>query len=461
MRAHRLSSSRAWVLAAMAAGALVLAGTWYFRAAPAPTRARAPFLTGTPIATGPAGLGPARARLEAWLTAHPDDASAAVRLAELSLREARVTGNAGLVVEASAKLRTLLAGATHTYEIERMLAALLLSEHRFVEARQIATRLLAQEPNDTWLHGVLGDAALEQGDYDVAFAAFDTMTTLRPDAAAYGRVAYARELTGDVDGALRVMEMALTATSPHDVEAQAWHLTQVSTLQLQLGRLPDARQSAERALYTFANYAPALAARAEVLAASADLDGAVASMTAAVAQAPAPGWLARLGDFQAARGDAAAAERAFARADAGWRTDAPEPREHALFLAMHGRDLPRALALAQRATASSSDIVSLEALAWSAYRSGEIDTARRAIEQALRTGARSRRLRMHAAAILEAAGASDRARSVASSALAQPSVGLETISTLPLPRPTAALKTTTDRRQFVAVATPVGALREN
>jgi tetratricopeptide (TPR) repeat protein len=427
MRRHRLPSSRARVLAAMAAGAVTaaVAGAWFLRAAPPPAQVRPPFVAGSPIATGRADLASARAGLQVWLTTHPDDAAAAVRLAELSLREARVTGNAGLVVEASARLRELVARGTRTYEIERMLAALLLSEHRFVEARQMATRLLAHEPNDTWLHGVLGDAALEEGDYEAAFAAFDRMAALRPDAAAYARVAYARELGGDVEGALRVMEMALTASSPHDIEAHAWHLTQLSALQLQLGRLAEARQSAERALYSFANYAPALAARAEVLAAGADLDGAVASMTAAVDQAPAPGWLARLGDFLAARGEGEEAERAYARADAGWRNEAPEPGAHALFLAMRGRDVPRALALAQRATASSNDIVSQEALAWSAFKSGEIQAARVAIERALRTGARSRRLRVHAAAIVAATGDAERARALVASALSQPAVGLE------------------------------------
>ena len=177
MRRHRLPSSRARVLAAMAAGAVTaaVAGAWFLWAAPPPAQVRPPFVAGSPIATGRADLASARAGLQVWLTTHPEDAAAAVRLAELSLREARVTGNAGLVVEASARLRELVDRGTRTYEVERMLAALLLSEHRFVEARQMATRLLAHEPNDTWLHGVLGDAALEEGDYEAAFAAFDRM----------------------------------------------------------------------------------------------------------------------------------------------------------------------------------------------------------------------------------------------------------------------------------------------
>ena len=46
-------------------------------------------------------------------------------------------------------------------------------------------------------YGVIGDAHLELGEYDEAFDAFDRMMELRPSAAAYARVAYARELQGN------------------------------------------------------------------------------------------------------------------------------------------------------------------------------------------------------------------------------------------------------------------------
>lgn len=423
MSTHRWTSSRTWILAAVAAGALGLAGMWWTR--PQPPAARAPFITGGPLSTARADLGLERKRLLSWLETHPGDASATVRLAQLSLREARVTGNDGLVVDATARLRAVARSTTQSYEVERMLATVLLSEHRFVEAGQIATRLVAQEPGDTWLHGVLGDAALERGNYDVAFAAFDRMAAARPDAAAYARVAYARELSGDVEGALRVMEMALSASSPHDVEAHAWHLVQQASLQLQLGRLGDARLSVERALFTFPGYAPALATRAEVHAAGGELRAALASMQEALAQAPSAGWLARAGDFHQALGDRDEAERVYLRADAAWESGTPEPREHALFLAMHGRDLPRALRLARKATSGSEDIVSLEALAWSAYRNGDLETARHAIERALRTGSRHRRLRVHAAAILQSAGEGHRARDLMAGALPQPALEID------------------------------------
>jgi hypothetical protein len=48
---------------------------------------------------------------------------------------------------------------------------------------------------------------------------FDTMMSIRPTASAYARVAYARELQGNVHGALQAMQMAAEATTAHDPNA--------------------------------------------------------------------------------------------------------------------------------------------------------------------------------------------------------------------------------------------------
>ena len=66
------------------------------------------------------------------------------------------------------------------------------------------------------------------------------MMRIAPSAAAYARVSYAREISGDLDGALRLMQMALDATSAHDPESQAWHHAQVGDLHLfEQARLAD------------------------------------------------------------------------------------------------------------------------------------------------------------------------------------------------------------------------------
>ena len=83
-------------------------------------------------------------------------------------------------------------------------------------------------------YGVLGDAHLELGDYDEAFDAFDRMMQLRPGAASYARVAYARELQGNLNGALESMRLAAEASEGGDVEAIAWYHAQVGELYLKL-----------------------------------------------------------------------------------------------------------------------------------------------------------------------------------------------------------------------------------
>jgi tetratricopeptide (TPR) repeat protein len=390
------------------AGALLGSAVWYGGGG-ASAAARRPRQLGMPLDTAPRALAQARRELQAFLDGSPTDARAAARLAEIALRDARVTGNPGPVLEAEATLRRAMASRP-SYEGERALAAILLSQHRFTEAAHIATRLAALEPTDTWLQGVIGDAALERGDYDRAFDAFDAMARLRPDAPAYARVAYGRELQGDLSGALQAMTMAFEATSPHDLEAQAWHATQLADLCRQLGRPSQARAWVERALHTFPGYGPALVRKAEVLVAAGDLAGAADVLERAVVAVPTAGALALLGDVQHVRGRTLDAERAYARADGAWRASTPEPREHALFLAMRRRDLPQALALAAQATRGGRDIVSAEAHAWAAFQSGDLTTAKRQIDDAVRTGSRLRRLRHHAAAIDAALGDEEAAR---------------------------------------------------
>jgi tetratricopeptide (TPR) repeat protein len=85
------------------------------------------------------------------------------------------------------------------------------------------------------------------------------MLDLRPgNSAGVTRAAYLRELFGDVDGALELMDMALYSTSPSEVEDAAWILTQMAHLQLSVGKLADAEKSLQQALTLFPGYHYAL-----------------------------------------------------------------------------------------------------------------------------------------------------------------------------------------------------------
>src|SRR6185503_14927351 len=133
------------------------------------------------------------------------------------------------------------------YDVLRLLATVYLSEHRFRDALETGQRARNMRPEDAWNYGVIGDASIELGDYDSAFAAFDTMMKLRPNAGAYARVAYAREPKGHLSGALEAMQMAAQATTSHDPEAHAWYASHAGELYLRMGKPDEADREFRRA----------------------------------------------------------------------------------------------------------------------------------------------------------------------------------------------------------------------
>src|SRR5712691_6444908 len=62
--------------------------------------------------------------MEGRLAARPDDAGAAVALADALFRQTRVSGNAGLAVRAEQVLKTALGNSPADYEANRLLGAL-------------------------------------------------------------------------------------------------------------------------------------------------------------------------------------------------------------------------------------------------------------------------------------------------------------------------------------------------
>jgi tetratricopeptide (TPR) repeat protein len=341
-------------------------------------------------------------RAQRRLRQQPTDVSTAVRLADALLRQARVSGNAGLALSAEQALTPVLRNEPLAYEARRMLGTVYLSQHRFREAIREAERARDQQPRDDWNYGVMGDGHLELGEYEEAFAAFQRMMDLRPTAGAYARAAYALELRGRLDAALEAMKLSLDATAPNDSESIAWHHTQIGDLYRQMGRLDDAAVEYGWADHSFPGHPMAQIGLARVKEAAGDLHGAVTLYEALASRAPTPDVAERLGDLYAATGRPADASRQYALAEAGWRVDTPQPALLARFLADHDRDLDEAVRLAESAARDRQDIFTEDALAWACFKAGRVSEARQAITQALRTGTRDVRIRAHASAIVNA-----------------------------------------------------------
>ena len=271
--------------------------------------------------------------------------------------------------------------------------------------QDVGRRARDLRPGDAWNYGVIGDASIELGEYEAAFAAFDHMVSIRPGAAAYARVAYARELQGNLTGALHAMQMAGEATSAHDPEAQAWYGAQVAELHLRMGQLADAEREYRRAEFLFPNYPFATIGQGKVQVLRGNREGALTIFLEQFRRTPTLDLAARIGDLYAQAGNSAEAERYYqlgeelagpgiAQTEAGL----------ALFLAERDRKLPEAVKVAESVAAMRHDIFTQDALAWAYYKTGQLDKALSASQRALRTGTRDERILTHAAAIRTALG---------------------------------------------------------
>jgi tetratricopeptide (TPR) repeat protein len=358
--------------------------------------------------------------MEHRVAANAGDEHAAVALADALMRQARVTGDTSLPKRAEA---VLLASIRQTdgYDARRMLGVVYLSQHRFVEARTAGTAAIARNPRDAWNYGVVGDASIELGDYEQAFAAFDQMARLKPNAGCYARVAYARELQGDLGGALTAMQMATGGTSAHDLEGQAWFHAQLGSLYFQKGALAEARREYEHALYIFPGHPYALNGLARVAGAEGNVEGALEQYRALYQKTPTPEIAAQIGDLLQRSGKPEEARAMWAEAERverqGWANESPQPAALARLLAERGLKTDEAVALASQAAAERHDIFTEDALAWSLYRAGRLDESWRASQAARRTGTRDRRILYHAAAIAAARGDASEARQLAERAL--------------------------------------------
>jgi len=282
----------------------------------------------------------------------------------------------------------------------------LVSLHRFAEAEALARELVAERgaPFD---HGLLGDAQLEQGRIAEAARSYQAMMDLRPDANAYSRAAYLRWLTGDLEGALEAMRVAAGAVSPRNRDVFAWTLAQLALYQLRAGRLGEAERSCADALAVQPDSAAALVAQGRLrLAQDRNLDAARV-LARAAERSPLPEHLWAYADALRETGreaEASSVEQLLLATGEG-----SDPRGLALWLASHGRDPARALALARRELEARQDVFTLAVSSLAHARSGEVDEAWSLMQRALAPGTPDARLALHAGLVAQAAGRRDEA----------------------------------------------------
>jgi tetratricopeptide (TPR) repeat protein len=340
--------------------------------------------------------------LQAHLRVVPTDGQAYGQLGLAHLQRVRETGDPDHYQKAEGVLKKALALQPDDYAATSALGALALARHQFTAALEWGERARRINPSRTYAYGVIADAQIELGKYDEAAATLQTMVDLRPDLSAYARISYLRELYGDTEGALDMMQRAVNSGSPN-AENTAWLRTQLGNLYFNSGDLSQAASEYQRALEGLPGYVYALAGLGRVCFAQGRTEEAIKLLAQAAQAIPLPEFVITLGDLYQVTGNLEAARQQYDLVHVIQRlyesNGVDLDLEMALFAADHDRDLQTTVQQARAAYARRPSISAADVLAWALYKTGHYHEAQSYAEQALRLGTRDALKFFHAGMI--------------------------------------------------------------
>jgi tetratricopeptide (TPR) repeat protein len=350
----------------------------------------------------PAERGIAQARK--LIDKNPKDFEAYNALALALSRRARETSDVKFYTQAEEALQKSLEVSPDNFDGERIHVWLLLGKHEFAAALEAAKKLNLKMPDDVMLYGFLTDANVELGNYKDAETAAQWMLDLKPgNIPGLTRAAYLRELFGDIEGSLDLMNMAYQSTPPGEVEDGAWIVTQMAHLDLAIGKIDESEKLSQQALLMFPGYHYALGNLAKVRIQQKRYDEAVELLKQRYQAAPHAENLYDLAQALQLAGKTDDANKAFAEFEQKslLETNRGDNSNHELifYYADYARQPAKALEVAQREIARRHDVFTLDSYAWALYQNGQYAEARKQIDAALAVGVRDAKLFRHAGEI--------------------------------------------------------------
>jgi tetratricopeptide (TPR) repeat protein len=349
------------------------------------------------------------AQAQAQIDKDPKRYQAYNQLAMALARRARETSDVSFYAKADAALARSFEISPGNIEGQKVQAWILLGKHEFAKAAELAKRLNEKWPDDVLIYGYLVDANVEMGNYPAAEAAAQWMLDIRPgNVPGLTRAAYLRELFGDVDGAIELMEMAYRQTPPNETEDRAWILTQIAHLQFSIGDFKTADQVLRQALALFPDYHYALASLAKVRAAEGNFAEAAGLLQQRYRNAAHAENAYDLAVALERAGRRDEGQALFAEFEAKARKEIESPdnanRELIFYYADHANRPEEALRIAAREFGLRKDVYTLDAYGWALSANGRNDAAREQLQAALAVGVRDAQLFYHAGIIAERAG---------------------------------------------------------
>jgi tetratricopeptide (TPR) repeat protein len=335
---------------------------------------------------------------------NPKDFEAYNALALALSRRARETSDVKFYGQAEETLQKSFEVSPDNFDGQRIHVWLLLGKHEFAAALEAAKKLNQKMPDDVMLYGFLTDANVELGNYKDAEAAAQWMLDLKPgNTPGLTRAAYLRELYGDIEGSLELMNMAYQSTPPNEVEDRAWIVTQMAHLNLAIGKIDEAEKLSQQALVMFPGYHYALANLAKVRIQQKRYGEAAELLKQRFDGIPHAENLFDLAQALQLVGKTDEANRAFAEFEQKslLETNRGDNSNHELifYYADYANQPERALEVAKREIARRHDVFTLDSYAWALYANGQYAEARKQVETALAVGVRDVKMFRHAGEI--------------------------------------------------------------
>ncbi len=340
--------------------------------------------------------------LQSTVTKEPKKLDAWILLGRAWVQKARQATDPGFYTNANACADVALDLKPENALALDLKGMVLMNDHRFAEARDLARRILANDPDDVMALGTLADALLELGDFNASADATQHMIDLKPNLPSYARASYLRWLQGDTKTAIAVIRHAIDAGGDQrDHEPLAWVLVEAAKIFHHQGDYAGAIAGYDQALAALPDYAPALVWKARALLAIGRPEEARALASRSYEEYALGETAWTWGDAAMAAGKPEEAALAYSKVVKLGRT---ERRTLALFYATRNEETERALALAKQELTGRGDIYTYDAYAWALYRAGRFEEARGAIDRATRLGTKDARLLYHLGAIMVAGG---------------------------------------------------------
>jgi tetratricopeptide (TPR) repeat protein len=348
-------------------------------------------------------------KAQAEIAKRPGFAPSYNALAMAYARRARETSDVAFYGKAEEALKQSFAVAPDNYEGLKVETWLLLGRHEFAKAREAAQKLNRQTPDDVTVYGYLADANAELGNYKEAVDAAQWMLNLRPgNVPGLTRAAYLRELHGNIDGAIDLMQRAYDSTPYQELEDRAWLLTQVAHLHLAAGRIPEAERFATGALGVFPGYHYALGTLGQIRTAQKRYDEAASLFEQRYQAAPHAENLFALAEAMEMAGHHEEAAQRFAEFERQALKESAQTdnanHELVAYYIDYAHEPEKALAIAQAESARRHDAYTLDAYAWALAATGDYQRANAEMQQALAFGLKDAKVLGHAASIADRCG---------------------------------------------------------